>query len=334
MNALVENLDKLSVLRELVKSHDEKYMHHTVLKNREITSSTISIVMTSHNRTKQLHFTLQTIMNSRIKDVQIILVDDSDTDPVKIKDFENYPFYMDIIQIKRDQKIWHNPCVNYNIGFSYIKGSTVVIQNSEVCHVGDVLAHITNTLSDDMYYVFDVKATNSYDSNEIVYKNGMPSVDIFNKNGIYHDWFQHSTLMNRQFHFLCALTYSSFCKIEGFSYDYAFGQSFDDDDLVFKIALKSVTFNSVANEEFKVGGIHLFHGSSTFTGGPSMIESNRDLFNKKIEYFQKYGHYIELSADTVTNKHEKYILLVGREHYEEDDTIRYTPLFNINPVNP
>jgi glycosyltransferase involved in cell wall biosynthesis len=94
--------------------------------------------MTACNRSKQTYFTLQTIQNSSHKAIQIILVDDSDSDPIAKEELEKYPFYIDFISIKMQNKKWVNPVVNYNIGFEYIRGSKVVIQNAEVCHVGDV----------------------------------------------------------------------------------------------------------------------------------------------------------------------------------------------------
>jgi glycosyltransferase involved in cell wall biosynthesis len=106
--------------------------------NIPITAETISIVMTACNRSKQTYFTLQTIQNSSHKAIQIILVDDSDAEPITKEELEKYPFYIDFISIKMQNKKWVNPVVNYNIGFEYIRGSKVVIQNAEVCHVGDV----------------------------------------------------------------------------------------------------------------------------------------------------------------------------------------------------
>ena len=82
-------------------------------------------------------------------------MDDSDVDPIIKEELEKYSFYIDFISIKRQNKNWINPCVNYNIGFEFIKGSKVIIQNSEVCHIGDVLIFIDNNLKQNEYLVFD-----------------------------------------------------------------------------------------------------------------------------------------------------------------------------------
>ena len=69
--------------------------------------------MTSHERSKQVYFTLSTINKSNYKDIQVILVDDSVYDPVMVNHFADYKFNIDLIRINRDKKFWNNPCVNY-----------------------------------------------------------------------------------------------------------------------------------------------------------------------------------------------------------------------------
>ena len=72
--------------------------------------------------------------------------------------------------INRQNKDWINPVVNYNIGFNFVKGSYVIIQNAEVCHVGDVIQYLIDNAQDNNYYVFDVKAINNMESNEEIYQ--------------------------------------------------------------------------------------------------------------------------------------------------------------------
>jgi len=67
-----------------------------------------------------------------------------------------------------------NPVVNYNIGFKFIKGNTIVIQNAEVCYVGDPLSNIYNLLENDKYYVFDVNTIIDYESNRALSRGKKP----------------------------------------------------------------------------------------------------------------------------------------------------------------
>ena len=164
------NKDKILELKRKVEEKDESLGNHLQIPNIPITKETISIVMTASNRSKQTYFTLQTIQNSSHKAIQVIIVDDSDADPITKEELAKYPFYIDFISIKQKNKNWVNPVVNYNIGFGYIQGSKVVIQNAEVCHVGDVLGYMGSQITPGNYYVCDVKAAKSLSANDDIYQ--------------------------------------------------------------------------------------------------------------------------------------------------------------------
>ncbi len=296
MNALEKNLHLIPELKNIVKNGNGKYYEHIKINDNPITENTISIVMTSHERSKQVYFTLHTIQNSSIKDIQIILVDDSENDKVDINELSKYNFNIDFIQIIREKKIWRNPCINYNIGFEYIKGGKVIIQNSEVCHIGDVLLYINNNVIDDNYYVFDVRSSTGFEQNEIIYNNPKKlDINFLNKFPL-GSWYQHQIHRNKCFHFLTAVTINSFNKINGFSYDYSFGSWYDDDDILIKIRNKLSIIN-VNNDINNIGGIHLFHGYEKYTDNtnPYKIERNDILFLKKLEFYNKTKIYLEIS---------------------------------------
>ena len=173
METLYKNKNLIFNIKRKVENKTESFFSHQVIDNNHvIDENTITIVMTSSNRSKQVYFTLKTISNSIFKNIQLILVDDSTYDNIDVDILKknNYSFYIDFIKIKRENKIWHNPLVNYNIGFQFIKGSNIIIQNAEVCHIGDVLNFINRRLKmNDEYYVFDVKASRDYSTNEKIY---------------------------------------------------------------------------------------------------------------------------------------------------------------------
>ena len=165
MQNLIDNIDKIAI----IKNDITDYYKHACINNKDITNDTITIIMTSHNRSKQVYFTLKTIADSNFKNIQVVIVDDSDKDKVSTDKLQEYPFYIDFIEIDRNKKFWINPCVNYNIGFKYIKGVKIIIQNSEVCHIGDVLSYVNLNIRDENYYVFDVKNSPSFEYNEHIY---------------------------------------------------------------------------------------------------------------------------------------------------------------------
>ena len=274
----------------------------TMICPKPTSSNTISIIMTSHERAKQVYYTLHTIRNSTIKDIQVILVDDSVNDPIDPEQLCNIGIYVELIQINRAMKFWVNPCVNYNIGFEFVKGGKVIIQNSEVCHVGDVIEYIQRTCNDNIYYSFDVKASRNFETNASIYTNLSLTTHIYE-----HDlwetnseltWYQHTIHRNLNYHFLCSMTRTTFDHINGFSYDYAFGSWYDDNDFVMKIKWKKVEIRAISNDIEHVGGIHLFHGYSHNISDNSAYVSakNLDLFHKKQQYIDRYQQYIEISS--------------------------------------
>ena len=296
MDILEQHLSLLPAVRHMVKTRDASYYHHTTLHPRTITKNTISIVMTSHERSQQVYYTLRMIQNSSIKDIQVILVDDSSNDVVQEAVLRLFPFQIDFIRIIRAKKNWANPCVNYNIGFEYVQGGHVVIQNSEVCHVGDVLAHVHSQGMENTYYVYDVIASKSFETNHSIYEQDHLDNGIYREH-LWDRWYQHSIIRNLKYHFLCAMTRATFDKIGGFSYDYSFGSCYDDDDFLLKIKNASITFQTVPNETHSIGGIHLFHGYRYNVSDTRAYTNpdNRALFEKKQRYLLVHQTYLELS---------------------------------------
>jgi len=56
--------------------------------------------MTSSNRSKQTYFTLSNILRSSVKDIHIVLVDDSYRDPIDINILKTFSYYINFIRIK------------------------------------------------------------------------------------------------------------------------------------------------------------------------------------------------------------------------------------------
>lgn len=305
MDILSIQFPKFREIRNIIDSRNEDYFTVEHFNAIDDFKHGLSIVMTAHNRSKQVYFTLQTIENSKNKNIQIILIDDSTDDKVNPAMLRKFNVWITLISIKNEKKIWVNPCVNYNIGFSFIEGNKVIIQNSEVCHVGDVCEFIKNNLSDNQYLVFDVRAVSDFDGNEQVYKSYFDDDTLFfalNKLPIYrtnvnNGWYQHTTFSPRNYHFLTAITKNDLDKIGGFSLDYSFAGSYDDDDLIMKINYYNINIINIDNEKEKLGGIHLFHQSAgTDWENTHLSETlNRTLFQRK-QYFANKDRYVELSS--------------------------------------
>ena len=96
MQTLLENKEKIFKIKKKVDEKDASLYDHMVIPNIPITEETISIVMTASNRSNQTYFTLKTILNSSFKKIHVIIVDDSDEDPIIKEELEKYPFYIEL----------------------------------------------------------------------------------------------------------------------------------------------------------------------------------------------------------------------------------------------
>jgi len=304
MQTLIANKEKILEIKRKVEEKDNSLYHHVEIPNIPINEETISIIMTASNRSNQTYFTLKTIQNSMHKAVQLIIVDDSNIDPITKEELEKYPFYIDFISIKKENKNWVNPVVNYNIGFQYIKGTKIIIQNAEVCHIGDILSYMNSQMISEHYYICDVRASKSIGTNDIIYQYNTNNIDIYNSNELFNMWYQgRERIVN--YHFLSAMTIDSFNKIKNFSYDYTMGISFDDDDFLLKIIANKIKIINLFYDEFNFGGIHLWH-SSNIKKIRKKIENNQNIFNKKKQNYEETGEYIEMINNIPENrKNEK-----------------------------
>ena len=294
MELLISSKETIMDIRRKVETGDPSLFVHESINRRETTSDTISIVMTSSNRSVQTYFTLKSICRSSYKDVHVVLVDDSDADPIKSHVLMQFPIYIDFIQIRRENKNWTNPVVNYNIGFKFIRGGKVVIQNAEVCHIGDPLQLVNTQVKDDVYYAFDVLALSSFKSNDMIYINNVVSIpDFMESKAPILGWYQHSKQRNCYFHFLIAVTRETFNKINGFSYDYTMGMDFDDNDFLLKTISQNITLSNFEHEKTGCMGIHLFHQNS-YQRPNKTLTSNQPIFEYKKYIWETERRYISL----------------------------------------
>jgi len=293
MQTLTLNIKKILEIKKKVENLDNSLFTHYNYANIPIYDDTISIVMTSSNRSKQVYYTLNQIQAASFNHIHIIIVDDSDVEPLIKEYISRYTFHIDLIYINTENKKWINPVVNYNIGFQFIKGSKVVIQNSEVCHVGDVLGWISKYVSDNNYYSFDVRAINSFEANEEIYKNDYLTSEIYSKNYLFKEeigWY-HGQENITNYHFLTAMTRSTFKLINNFSYDYTFGIDWDDNDFLLKIKSKKFNIVNLFHNLYNFGGIHLFHNSSYSKWKD--VESNSDIYHIKLKEYNLKNIYID-----------------------------------------
>lgn len=276
-------------------------INHTTYETNTMDKDTVSIIMTTHKRIKQTLFTLNTIQNSSYKNIQVILVDDSINCFIDDNTLKQFSFQIVYIKINSNTRDWINPCINYNIGFKFIKGSYVIIQNAEVCHVGDVIKHVKEHLTEGNYLVFNVLNTGSFKNNLILhslYQNGkfLPALTKF-QSYQFVKWYQHQTHRCHDYHFLVAITYNDFIKMGGFDYDFAMGRSYDDDEFIFRI--KTVSKLNIVHVDYDLHqtmGIHQHHSKVKLNASSKEIirtnKLNYSILEKKKKYFSENGNWL------------------------------------------
>ena len=137
----------------------------------------ISIVMAYYNRREQLLFTLKTIRNSQYTNFEIIIVNDASDKDQEIDDIPNlYNLDIKIINIRKEDKSWVNPCIAYNIGFKHATGDIILIQNPEVCHIGDCLTFTNNNLKRNDWLSFNCYGLDNFEENKYIH-------DTYSKHG-------------------------------------------------------------------------------------------------------------------------------------------------------
>lgn len=302
LNNILNNSSTTKKLKNLIEG-DKCPFYFKVYNENKVNVDGISIAMTVNNRTTQLLFTLDTINKSNYKNIQVVIVDDSQE---KICDdtFEKYPFRIDYIYIDNVNKYWVNPCINYNIAFNKCVCDRIIIQNSEICHVGDVINYVNLNLVENTYLIFDVISIPSFEDNENIYSIGNDTVDVINYcKDKFHDtdrnksctWFQHHHHNNKGYHFLTAINKVDLVKLNGFDYDYCMGSSYDDDDFIYRIKNFKYDVIAVDCDIEQVLGLHQYHESGILHHYSFYVRLNDCIFQLKCLYYEKYNEWIQLS---------------------------------------
>ena len=251
----------------------------------------ISIIMSYINRKDQLEITLFSI-NKQIElfnhNIEVVIVDDGSDDDQKLNELiKKYSFPIKLIVVDKNSKKSINPCIGYNLGFLHSIGELIIIQNPEVCHLGNVIDHVEKNVSDENYLIYPVKPMANFNQNNIIknliYQNNdnllIENIIENCHDGMmdnYLEWYQHPKYRNAKLHFLSALTKKTLNKIGGFDPEFYNGVDWDDNDIRNRIE-RVVKSLSIDPAKEKIMAIHLFHSSSI----PKDIDYRKmHLFNK------------------------------------------------------
>jgi glycosyltransferase involved in cell wall biosynthesis len=263
----------------------------------------ISIIIGYYNRKKQLLYTLKTINNSSYKNIEIIIIDDcSDNlaDILNNSDFENLNMNIKLISIKKHEKTWVNPCIGYNRGIRESTGDIIILQNAEVCHIGDALSYVVNNLNKNNWLTFNCYGLNNFQDNDYIYSHNNNEIyKYLNKlwkernnysivpggNNTFKDsvggWLNHFLYNFVAYHYFGAIFRDDLINKMGggFDLDYANGICFDDNDFIKRLIVNNFEFKTNTFSESEPYVIHLFHEKSN-----NIIENKEEKWNinKKI----------------------------------------------------
>jgi glycosyltransferase involved in cell wall biosynthesis len=287
----IETLRSNNQRIQYIKRNLDKFYTCIKINDTPTTADTVSIVMTASNRSRQTYYTLNSLLTNTHKDIQVIIVDDSSTDRLDQKIIESYPFRIVLIYIKKELKTWVNPCVTYNIGFKFVRGSKVIIQNAEVFHVGQVIDHVVHNTIENEYRVYDVRSSSGFEMNESLYAKPSHTSSLFSE--LNTVWYQCSETRNKGYHFLTSMSIDVFNRIGGFSYDYSLGDSYDDDDFLLRILANNIQIVSVKHSNVQCGGLHLYHTFASDSWAKH-IPFNDIIYVTKLKRFEKEKIYTDL----------------------------------------
>lgn len=238
----------------------------------------LSIVVTYHNRARQLLNTLWSIqLTAAGYPIEVIIVDDRSEIPVPdVLSKFSFP----IKTIVRTEKKSYDHVSPWNIGFNEVKGDIILINCAECMHVGNIIEDIYFHFKDDRYMAY---STYSIDW-KLFYKiriSGRGS----NVNKVIQPthalaegwkdgdvgWYSHTWHNNSLMPFCAAISRSSMERLGGYDERFSDAIGWDDHDFVQRVKNLGLR-TSLHNFPFSV---HQPHKVSDYSG-----PINNELFLK------------------------------------------------------
>jgi glycosyltransferase involved in cell wall biosynthesis len=112
----------------------------------------LSIVIPYHNR-KSLLLNVLKSFNSNYP-IEVVIVDDGSSEEHQLEDIlNNYKFKILLIKLEPHTQ-WRGPIIAYNTGFKAATGDAIMLNSSEVVHIGDIIGYVFNNLNDKTFLNF------------------------------------------------------------------------------------------------------------------------------------------------------------------------------------
>jgi glycosyltransferase involved in cell wall biosynthesis len=188
----------------------------------------IAIVLSYYQRQRQLLNTLDSFRQYNPEDFFVVITDDDSPDDIV---FKEYPYKIILQKIK--DKTWINPGPAYNVAFkaAITNGAdSILIQNAECYHKGDILSIVKQKLTDNKYIAFGAYSLSQDQDIDFTAFN----MRIAAGNGD-SGWYNHSVYRPEALHFCTALTVNDLIKLNGFDELFAFGIGYDDNYFIHQV---------------------------------------------------------------------------------------------------
>jgi glycosyltransferase involved in cell wall biosynthesis len=240
----------------------------------------ISIVITHNNRSHLFERTLETIALSKEQSIEVVVVDDCSTD-FELKKLQNIldkfdkKFNFKLIELKKCNKWYNNPCIPFNIGIKQATSDIIILQSAECMHMGSVVDFTLQHLSDGEFLSFACYSLNKeqteYTSNKLI-SNRNDLKDILNfinppvNRAVLHceesGWYNHSIYRPIGFHWCNAYLKSDLLNIKMFDERFAWGIAYDDNEFIHRckrsLSMKLIDTPLVLHQWHGLGNYYQF----------------------------------------------------------------------------
>lgn len=247
----------------------------------------IAVCMPYYDRQYQLDKTLATLAQSAHKDFVVIIADDNSPRPPVLPDLG-----FEIDYFKVGKKTWVNCAPVHNMAFHRAmkhNPNIIIIQSPECYHVGDVLSHAAEHLTEKNYLAYACFHLNK----ETTIKPH--NIDELSKtrlaitnNGEDNGWWNHSEVYYQPQYWCAAITPKNLIAINGIDERFADGYAREDGwfiDQVWRAGMKI----DVVDYPFVV---HQWHEHNAPKGCAALVEKNTALWGelRKTDEYRSVHH--------------------------------------------
>lgn len=237
---------------------------------KEIDKPTISILITTFNRTNLLKYNLESLSKQNLDNFEyeiIILDEGKQTEEIDnlLLNYNNIK-YINTGITKKDNE-WRCPSFAINIGLKQAKGDYIILMCAEIYSIDNTIEELIRPLlNGDKYLTIPI---NAYDDD----KTTLNSLDKKENIKINQD-----KKLNTYIPFIMGMKKEEIIKIGGYDEDFT-GIGYDDNDIIERLKL-----NGNVHLQVNCSAIHLWHERFSYDDNSPVkkrIEYNREIFEKR-----------------------------------------------------